>query len=69
LYHRDFHDRFLIPERENCSRKAAQDDEQGEEDSEALSPSATGAVMVLNAQRTEIVYGRVCGHGHAFGDP
>ena len=69
LYYRDFHDRFLVPERENRSRKAAQDDKQPKEDSQALAPTAAGTVMVVNAQRTEVVYGRVCWHGHAFGDP
>src|SRR4029077_13679998 len=66
LHHHDFHGRFLIPESENGSGKAGQDHEQAEEDSQALPPTTTGAVNVVDAQRTEIVYGRVCRHGHAF---
>ncbi len=69
LYNRDFHYRFLVPESEDGSGKTPKHDEQAEEDSQALAPRASRAMMIVNAQRAEIVYGSGCWHRHAFGDP
>src|ERR1700675_3228316 len=62
LYHRYFDDRLLVPEGKDGRGKTAQHDKQAEEYGQALAPTPSGAMMVVNAQRAEIVYGCSCGH-------
>jgi hypothetical protein len=69
LYDRYFHDRLLIPKGKDGPGKTAEHDKQAKEDSQALAPRASRAMMIVNAQRAEIVYGSGCWHRHAFGDP
>src|ERR1700675_695145 len=69
LCHGYFHDGLLVPEGIDAAGETGDDDEQPEENRQALSPTAAGAVTVVNAQGTEVVYWGVCWRSHAFGDP